>query len=233
MKIVLDAGHGYSTAGKRSPDGLKEYEVNRSIASYARNFLLAYENIKIIFTHSDLQDVALKTRIQKANTLQADCFISIHSNAAGNGLEWHSASGIETYIFNSASQKSRTLAEKAQKNLVIATGLNNRGVKTADFYVLRETNMTAILVECGFMTNSTEVKLLKSETYRKACGEAIAKAIAEEYNLKKSSAPVSNIPATGSYKVQIGAFKSKKLADSLAKNLKKQGYEPYIIYEKH
>lgn len=233
MKIVIDAGHGYNTAGKRSPDGLKEYEINRSIASYARNFLLTYQNINIIFTHSDLQDVALKTRIHKANTLQADCFVSIHSNAAGSGLEWHSASGIETYIYNSANQKSRSLAEKVQKNLIIATGLNNRGVKTADFYVLRETKMTAILVECGFMTNRTEEKLLKSETYRKACGEAIAKAIAEEYNLKKALAPMSNNSTTGSYKVQVGAFKSKQLADSLAQNLKKQGYEPYIIFEKH
>ncbi|WP_042350752.1 N-acetylmuramoyl-L-alanine amidase [Bacillus massiliigorillae] len=232
MKIVIDAGHGYSTAGKRSPDGLQEYEINRSIASYARQFLESYQNIRIIFTHSDKQDVPLQTRVKTANSLQADCFVSIHSNAAGHGTEWHSASGIETYIYNSASQKSRSLADKVQQNLIIATGLKNRGVKTADFYVLRETKMPAILVECGFMTNSVEVKLLKSETYRKACGEAIAKAIAAEYHLQKKLIPLVTTPTIGSYKVQIGAFKSKQLADALAQTLKKQGYEPYIIFEK-
>ena len=232
MIIVLDAGHGYNTLGKRSPDGLKEYEINRSIASYIRTYLKSYPTAKIVYTHSDQEDVSLTTRTNKANAVQADCFISIHCNAAGSGTEWNQAAGIETYIYNNKQLKAKALGEKVQKNLVIATGLRNRGVKTADFHVLRETKMTAILVECGFITNITEVQLLKSDTYRKACGEAIAKAIIEEYKLVKSTPSSPAIAETGTYKVQIGAFKNKQHADSLASTLKQQGYEPFIIFEK-
>lgn len=232
MIIVLDAGHGYSTEGKRSPDGIKEYEINRSIAAYVLAYLKSYPTAKIVYTHSDQEDISLTARTNKANAVQADCFISIHCNAAGNGTEWNQASGIETYIFNSKHAKAKALAEKVQKNLIIATGLRNRGIKTADFHVLRETKMTAILVECGFMTNITEIQLLKSETYRKACGEAIAKAIIEEYKLLKSPSSSPAIAEMGTYKVQIGAFKNKQHADSLASTLKQQGYEPYIVFEK-
>ncbi|MGM9926286.1 MAG: N-acetylmuramoyl-L-alanine amidase [Bacillus sp. (in: firmicutes)] len=231
MKIVLDAGHGYNTPGKRSPDGLQEYEINRSIASYARKYLLAYRNVTITFTHSDQQDVPLKTRTAKANSMNADCLISIHANAAGNGIKWNSAAGIETFVHHAAGARSRSLADKVQQNMVVATGLRNRGVKTVDLYILRETKMAAVLVECGFMTNQSEAKLLQSDTYRKACGEAIAEAIAQEYGLQKvQTAPLP--PSTGLYKVQVGAFHNKQNAEALAMKLKRQGYEPYILFEK-
>lgn len=232
MKIVLDAGHGYNTAGKKSPDGLKEYEINRAISSYAKVFLIGYSDVQVFFTHNDKNDVPLKTRTDYANSIKADCFISIHANAAGNGKDWNSAEGIETYVYPSASSKAKSLAEKVQTNMIVATGLKNRGVKTANFHVLRETKMASILVECGFMTNKQEAKLLHSETYRKACGEAIAKGIVEEYKFKTIPPPPEEV-TKGLYKVQVGAFQSKQPAETLAKDLQKLGYDSYIIYEKH
>lgn len=235
MKIVLDAGHGYNTQGKRSPDGLKEYEINRSIAIYTKDILQTYQDVTVIFSHNDDRDVALKERTTIANIAKADCFVSIHANAAGNGVNWHDANGIETFIFTSGSAKSRTLAETVQKNLIAATGLRNRGVKTANFQVLRETKMPAILIECGFMTSQSEVKLLRSETYRKTCAEAIAKSIIEVFKLQKApqvAKPTTRPSTQGIYKVQVGAFHSKQNADALAEKLKSQGYEPYIIFEK-
>ena len=235
MKIILDAGHGYSTEGKRSPDGLKEYEINRAIAIYTKDILQTYRDVTVIFTHNDHRDVPLKERTTIANAAKADCFVSIHANAAGNGVNWNDANGIETFIFSSASAKSRTLAEIVQKNLIAATGLRNRGVKTANFHVLRESKMPAILIECGFMTNQLEVKLLRSETYQKTCAEAIAKSIVEAFKLQKAPqviTPTTQASTQGIYKVQVGSFQSKQNADALANKLKSLGYEPYIIFEK-
>ncbi|MGN1387373.1 MAG: N-acetylmuramoyl-L-alanine amidase [Bacillus sp. (in: firmicutes)] len=234
MKIVLDAGHGYETAGKRSPDGIREYEINRAIAIYTRDVLTAYQNVSVFFTHSDKRDVPLQARTDQANSLKADCFISIHANAYGHGKTWNSANGIETFIHPNANRDAATLADSVQKQLCISTGLRNRGVKQANFHVLRETKMTSILVECGFMTNEEEMKLLKTETFRRACAEAIVKGITETYQLqeKRNTTSIATSPTTGLYKVQTGAFREKKKAEELAITLEKLGYESYIVFER-
>ncbi|WP_108671610.1 N-acetylmuramoyl-L-alanine amidase [Peribacillus acanthi] len=234
MKIVLDAGHGYETQGKRSPDGMKEYEFNRKVALFGRDLLSQYEGVEVIFTHSDQDDVPLQTRTSKANSSQADLFISIHANAYGSG-GWSSAEGIETYVYTSQPKEAMSFAQKVHQNLIVATGLENRGIKTANFHVLRETHMTAILVECGFMTNKEEIKLLRSEVYQKTCAEAIVKGVAQFYKLKKKqSSPTavktpSRKSSTSLYKVQLGAFQSQDAAEKMANELKKAGYEAIVV----
>ncbi|MGD6903463.1 N-acetylmuramoyl-L-alanine amidase, partial [Bacillus infantis] len=103
--------------------------------------------------------------------------------------------------------------------LVKETGLADRGVKAADFHVLRKTTMTAILIECGFMTNKTECSLLKSKEYQQLCGETIGMALLSFYK-----------PAGGLYKVQAGAFSQLKNAQSLAGKLRENGVPAYITY---
>lgn len=230
MKVMLDAGHGYNTSGKRSPDGFREYEFNRKVAAYAKEFLESYENTTAYFAHSDERDVPLKERTDAANRLKVDAYVSIHANAYGNS--WNDAGGIETYVYLSKPKEAYELAQKVQSYLIAETGLRNRGVKTADFHVLRETNMTAILAECGFMTNPKEAALLKSEEYQQACADAIAKGIAEQYQLTKKPAPPAPSNGTGLYKVQAGAFSEKKNAEALAERLKAAGFEAIVYFEK-
>ena len=81
MKIILDAGHGCSTPGKRSPDGMREYEFNRAVASLAKEMLGKYQNTEVFFAHSDERDVPLAERTSLANNQNSDCYVSIHSNA--------------------------------------------------------------------------------------------------------------------------------------------------------
>ncbi|OMP68273.1 N-acetylmuramoyl-L-alanine amidase [Domibacillus epiphyticus] len=171
MKIAIDAGHGWNTPGKRSPDGMREYEFNRETALFLRNELAA----DILFVHHDSRDVPLSERVKKANEADADLFVSIHANAFGEG--WTSAHGIETYVYTSRPPKAMKIAQSVQKELISATGRRDRGVKTADFYVLRKTKMPAILIEAGFMTNREEAALLQSVNYRKTCARAIAAGI--------------------------------------------------------
>ncbi|PLR99109.1 N-acetylmuramoyl-L-alanine amidase [Bacillus sp. T33-2] len=229
MKIMLDAGHGYNEPGKRSPDGMKEYEFNRVVANYAKQFLEGYENVTVYFAHSDDRVVPLQERTDKANQLNVDCYVSIHANAYGN--TWNDAGGIETYIYPTRPAEAAQLAAKIQRNLVASTGLKDRGVKTADFHVLRETKMTAVLAECGFMTNPEEIKLLRSDSYRKTCADAITRAVAEQYRLTKKPAPPPPPAGIGLYKVQVGAFKDRNNAEALADRLRKDGYEPFIYFE--
>lgn len=234
MKIMLDAGHGYNTAGKRSPDGMKEYEFNRKVASFAKEFLEGYQNTTVYFAHSDNLDVPLKERTDAANRLKVDAYVAIHANAYGE--TWNNAGGIETYVYLTKPKEAVELAQKIQKYLITITGLRNRGVKTADFHVLRETKMTAVLAECGFMTNQREANLMHSEAFQKECADAIAKGVAEQYKLvKKETTPPAKTPPkaspTGLYKVQVGAFEDQKNADDLIKRLKASGYDAIKKFE--
>lgn len=237
MKIMLDAGHGYTTAGKRSPDGMREYEFNRVVANYTKTLLESHQNVTVYFAHSDKQDVPLKVRTDEANRLMVDCYVSIHANAFGTN--WNDANGIETYIHPIRPKNTTELAQKVHKNLIISTGLRDRGLKEANFHVLRETTMAAVLVECGFMTNREDAKHLHSDTFRKTCSEAIVKGVVDHFKLKKKQSsgtpPSINPPLSPSkneqYKVQVGAFNDKKNADELVDKLVKLGYPAYIIFE--
>lgn len=182
MKIMLDAGHGYTTAGKRSPDGMREYEFNRGVANYAKVILETYQHVTVYFAHSDKQDIPLKVRTDRANRLKVDCYVSIHANAFGTS--WNDANGIETYVHPIRPKKTTVLAQKIHKHLINSTGLKDRGMKEADFHVLRATTMSAVLVECGFMTNREEVKQLRSDIFRKTCAEAIVKGVVDHFRLK-------------------------------------------------
>ncbi|WP_309298052.1 N-acetylmuramoyl-L-alanine amidase [Cytobacillus sp. NCCP-133] len=218
--MILDAGHGYDTPGKQTPNGMQEYEFNRAVASLAKGLLENYQNTAVYYAHSDKRDVPLKERTDFANNLDADCYVSIHANAYGTG-GWNSVGGIETFIYPSRPLEALELAQKIQRNLINATGLRDRSVKTADFHVLRETKMTAVLVECGFMTNQEEAALLRTPAYRKRCALAIVKAIAEQYCLKRKS------DGPKQFKVQVTLFE-KQEAEKLADDLQKNGFKAVI-----
>ncbi|NYF26022.1 N-acetylmuramoyl-L-alanine amidase [Sporosarcina sp. JAI121] len=174
-KIMIDAGHGPDTAGKRSPDGaLREFSFNSAVADLVKQYLIE-EGVTVIFAHKEQEDVPLAARTKLANNMKVDAFVSIHANAFGG--DWNNANGIETFIYPTASKESYALAALIQNSLVSACNRTDRGVKKADYAVLRDTRMPAVLLECGFMTNREEALLLMKKTYRIQCAKAIAFAI--------------------------------------------------------
>ncbi len=183
--VMLDPGHGKSTGGKRSPDStLMEYEFNRAVAKYLKSYLESY-GVTVLMTVSDNTDLSLSERSAKANESDADIFVSIHANAFGDGITWENdATGWEIYYY-STSSVGKKLAEyihDANKNDI---GIKDRGVKTANFAVIKNTVIPAVLIEHGFYTSETEVELLKSDTWRKKAAELDAKGIMAFFNSYK------------------------------------------------
>ncbi|WP_163530925.1 N-acetylmuramoyl-L-alanine amidase family protein [Halobacillus ihumii] len=200
FKLALGGGHGANTPGKRTPkfdDGtyMNEHDFNYPTACYVEeNLVNEYEDVEIVRVDDEVRDVPLIERTNKANAEGADAYVSIHANAMNFTWGEPAPRGIETYAYVSEPPEAMELAEKAQDEMIDATGLFNRGVKTANFHVLRETHMSAILVECGFMDNKEEARLLMSDEYRRTCARAITNAIAAQYGLKKRSNPKPAAP---------------------------------------
>ena len=175
LKIIIDAGHGPHTPGKRSPDGqLREFEFNEAVARRLKK-KLHNENVLCIFSHDINRDVPLNERITLANRMKANLFISIHANAFGT--QWNEVNGIETFTWINARCVTRSFATLIHQEVIKSTGRKNRGIKQGNFAVLRETNMPAVLVECGFMTNKQEMKLLKEPMYQQQCADGISTGI--------------------------------------------------------
>lgn len=181
--IMLDAGHGQRDPGAIGPTGLQEKDAALALVKRLGR-LLGEQGLEVSYTRSDdwrLVDESsaedLRARADKANQARADYFVSVHHNSATLAK----ANGLETYVLARGTQ-AEALAQKVQTHLVSATGLADRGVKTADLAVLRETDMPAILVEVGFVSNPQEEQLLLEAAFLDKAALAVAQGIVEHLN---------------------------------------------------
>lgn len=178
-KVCLDPGHGGFDPGAVGPGGLKEKDVTLAVCRTVAS-LLASSGIEVKLTREDDRavgndvDTDLYNRCRIANQWGADLFISVHCNSAINPA----AHGTETYCYKLGGQ-GEVLAKTIQGELVAATGRTDRGVKTANYYVLRRTNMSAVLTELAFISNREEERLLAGHGYQEKCATAIAKGISK------------------------------------------------------
>ncbi len=121
---------------------------------------------------------SLTARVREANEWGADIFLSLHTNAAINP----SANGAEALVYNLNSRVAPELAEDILEEMTLITGLRNRGViARPGLYVLRKTNMPAVLVEMGFITNPEEADLMANSPNLFATG--IYRGILDYYEL--------------------------------------------------
>ena len=176
LLIIIDAGHGIETKGKRSPDGrLVEYKWAREFSSmlYRRLHELGIACHLLV---QEEKDVSLGNRCLRANTIAKnfkaqgyEClYISIHVNAAKSDGQWHDASGCTVWVYTNGSSKSKRAGQIYSKNIVDMKLDGNRwypatGYHTANFYVLKNTDMPAILVEHMFQDNKDDVDYLLSD----------------------------------------------------------------------
>ena len=191
--IALDNGHGIRTPGKRTPkwtDGTKsiytkndfmhEWEFNRGVVKRLK-VELERNGFRVLEVSPTDIDTSIIRRTRAANLAKADIYVSVHANALGN--VWNEkVNGIET--LTSGKGESLALGKILQKHMVWASGLRDRGLKDGSWLgVVKGTHMPAVLVECGFMDNPAEAKMLNMSEYRQQMAVALCKGICEYYNV--------------------------------------------------
>jgi len=136
--------------------------------------------IRVLMSRTTDISKSLQERVNEANSKKADLFISIHNNSV---LEKNPVpNGTETYFSLNGAKYSAQLTYAIHRNVVRRVGLRDRGVKTADFYVIKNTNMTAALVEVAFLSNPYEESLLRSDSFKEKAAQGIFEGIREFLN---------------------------------------------------
>jgi len=175
-KIAINAGHGNKGIGNSSsngidpgaigPSGYQEHIETKEIADLV-SIKLKFNGMEtMVYQDGDLYDVT-----NKSNAWKSDYFISIHCNSFS--VDSH---GVETFSL-ATTGKGRELAQAVHKELVPTTGLFDRGLKTANYHVLRETDCPAILTEIGFISNHKEEALMKDSKWDDNVSSAIARGV--------------------------------------------------------
>lgn len=168
--VVIDAGHGGHDRGGIAGQRVAEKNMTLDVAQRLRAVLQSYGYRTVMTRDSDVF-IPLGTRVAIANSYRGDAiFVCIHFNATPR----RAASGIETYFYSSQS-----LALASAIHYYVAGGAPsaNRGVRRRGFYVLRNTGIPSVLVECGFLTNPTEAQYAQNAGYRQKLALEIAHGI--------------------------------------------------------
>ncbi len=196
-KVVLDPGHGVETPGKRSFDGsLLEHEFNFDIAK-RQKAVLERHGVEVVLTRLNEHDIPLAERVAIAKHYNADIFVSDHADAYGS--TWNSANGYTVYTYTRIDAATTRLAQCVDSAMSEVGSIRNRGIKQADFYVLRNTPMPAILIEHGFYTNKVEGPKLKDTNVRQALAVAGAKGILQYFGIQYKGKEEDTLKAVVTY----------------------------------
>lgn len=176
--VVVDAGHGGKDTGTYAKFGnWDEKDFNLDFAEKVEESW-NHDNIKLYFSRLKDTKVTLAQRVEFANSIQADLFISLHCNStdenAGSGLE-------VLYKSNEYKEESQSFAEECLKYLAECTGFSNRGVLDGNsIYIIRESKMPTVLLELGFLSDDGDLNYLYKEENRKKMAETICRLIWEQ-----------------------------------------------------
>jgi N-acetylmuramoyl-L-alanine amidase len=176
--VVIDAGHGGYDRGGIPGQRVSEKDMTLDVAQRLRKVLSA-NGYRVVMTRDSDVFVPLGTRTAIANQYRNAIFVSIHFNSATRG----GADGIETYFY---SRNSLALASAIHHYVAGGAPSPNRGVRRRGYFVLRRTNVPAILVECGFLTNPTEASYVQNASYRQKLAEEIAAGIGRRNSVASS-----------------------------------------------
>lgn len=174
--VVLDAGHGGSDPGAQSATGRWEKEFTLSVVKKVRDLLRDDPKISLILTREEDSYPTLDDRVNLANGLSADLFLSVHGNSFKPDIN-----GTETYYNRS---DSLAFAKLLHRNAVAATGFKDNNVRKANYKVIRDTTMPAVLLEVGYLSNKSEEKQMYSDALQNRVAAAIAASIRQYFHLE-------------------------------------------------
>lgn len=227
-ELVIDPGHGGKDPGAVG-NGLREKDLTLDISKKIKAYMeKTYEGIKVTLTRSTDVFLELSERADIANKAKADYFASIHINAGGGN-------GWESYIYNGGVGAFTVNAQKIVNSHVMEVikkyGSKAHGddSRSANFAVIRESNMGAILTENLFI-DSSDSNLLKKAEFIQDLSEAHGDGFAEVLGLKKKvvQAPAPKPIGEAKYTVQVGAFSEYDNAKNQLSALEKAGFKGFI-----
>ena len=220
-KVFIGVGHGGSDPGAVA-NNAKEKDLNLSIALACKDMLVKH-GVSVKMSRTKDENDPLSEEIRECNAFAPDLAVDIHNNAGGGD-------GAEAF-YHHGGGKGKTLAENILAEIVKA-GQNSRGAKTKknstgkDYYgFIREVSAPAVIVECAFVDNASDLKILATESQRKSMGEAIAKGILKTLGIE-IQCEMSTL-----YRVQVGAYLLRSNAEAMHKKLKAVGFDAFIVKE--
>ena len=172
--VVIDAGHGGNDGGTVSGE-IMEKDINLSVALKLKA-ILEDNNIEVILTRSSDENMSLAQRTSVANDSNADFFISLHCNYYEDDAQ---IAGLECYYSSPDATESKAYAESIIDAVSSSDEIIVRDAKSENYYVLRNTQMPAVLVEMGFLSNYSECQKLLSDDYQETLSQKIAEGIKE------------------------------------------------------
>jgi N-acetylmuramoyl-L-alanine amidase len=175
-KVVIDPGHGDQDPGAKAVNGNTEKEFNLTMGLKVYNLLLQETQIQPLMTRNDDTFVPLDERAQFANDRNADVFVSIHGNSYLS-----TSTGTETYYYKA---DSTGFAQIMHKHLAAATGLPDRGVRQQPFRVVKVTNMPAVLLEVGYLSNAGDTALMFDDAFQNKVAGSIVAGIKEQLGIQ-------------------------------------------------
>lgn len=231
VKIFIDPAHGGHDPGATA-NGLREKDISLNIALKMKSLLSGYEGVQVKLSRETDKFVSLSQRTKMANEWGADYFVSIHVNAGGG-------TGFESFIYNGkysgkqeTHRKRSIIHAEVMKQLA---GVRDRGMKEANFHVLRETKMAAILTENLFIDHKDDAAKLKQDSWLQKIAQGHVNGLAIAFGLKKKQTPKPQPKQDSNvyYRVVTGSFKDRKNAEKRVAELKKSGFDSFIdVYKK-
>lgn len=217
-KVFIGVGHGGSDPGAVS-NNTKEKDLNLSIALACRD-VLERHGVAVKMSRTKDENDPLSEEIKECNAYSPDLAVDIHNNAGGGD-------GAEAF-YHYGGGTSKTLAENILAEIV-KVGQNSRGAKIRkndygkDYYgFIRQTSCPAVIVECAFVDNASDLEILATEGDRKKVGQAVGYGILKTLGIEIQA-------ETGIlYRVQVGAYSVKANAESMKKRLEEAGFNAFI-----
>ncbi|HIV40421.1 MAG TPA: N-acetylmuramoyl-L-alanine amidase [Candidatus Mediterraneibacter guildfordensis] len=177
MQVILDAGHGGIDVGKTGVNGEKEKDINLEISKKIKKFL-SDSNVTVKMTRegderladSQREDLKARTDIMNGGALLA---VSIHQNSYRDPA----VSGAQVFYYTD-SEEGRTAAGMIQAELNALAPDNEKEIRANDsYYILKNTRIPTVIVECGFLSSYTEAEKLADDEYQNRIAEAVSEGI--------------------------------------------------------
>ncbi|WP_285884908.1 N-acetylmuramoyl-L-alanine amidase family protein [Cytobacillus oceanisediminis] len=185
VKLFIDPGHGGTDPGAAA-NGLLEKVLTLKIGLRVRDMLADYNDVQVKMSRETDKTLSLSQRTNAANDWGADFLLSIHINAGGG-------EGYEDFIYPGVGGATAAHQNTIHDAVMDQIDMKDRGKKSANFHMLRESHMPALLTENGFIDNSSDAAKLKQAAYIDRIARGHVNGLVKAFNLKKKAKAVQQV----------------------------------------